>query len=139
MKEDYSLVQEIQVPSVISSICAVETLIDHAASTIELNEDLYGNVLIAVTEAVNNAIIHGNQLNENALISIQVLKKETDICFVVSDNGAGFDYNNLPDPTAPENIEKENGRGVFLMKSLADEVAFNESGNEVTIYFHNHA
>jgi serine/threonine-protein kinase RsbW len=104
-----------------------------------LNEDLYGNVLIAVTEAVNNAIIHGNQLNENALISIQVLKKDTDICFVVSDNGAGFDYNNLPDPTAPENIEKENGRGVFLMKSLADEVAFNDSGNEVSIYFHNHA
>jgi serine/threonine-protein kinase RsbW len=58
---------------------------------------------------------------------------------VISDNGAGFDYNNLPDPTAPENIEKENGRGVFLMKSLADEVAFNDSGNEVSIYFHNHA
>ena len=139
MKEDYSLVQEIQVPSVISSIGAVETLIDHAASTIELNEELYGNVLIAVTEAVNNAIIHGNQLNENALISIQVLKKDADFCFVVSDNGAGFDYNNLPDPTAPENIEKENGRGVFLMKSLADDVAFNDSGNEVTIYFYNHA
>jgi serine/threonine-protein kinase RsbW len=51
------------------------------------------------------------------------------------DEGKGFDYHNLPDPTAPENILKENGRGIFLMKNLSDEIEFNDSGNEVTIYF----
>lgn len=135
MKEGYSLFDEIHLPSVISSIGVVESLIDKAAAELAFNEDVYGNVLIAVTEAVNNAIIHGNKQNENAFISIQVLKNNADFCFVVTDKGVGFDYNNLPDPTAPDNIEKENGRGVFLMKSLADEIDFNESGNEVSIYF----
>lgn len=136
MKEGYSLIDEIQLPSVISSIGVVESLIDTAATELAFNEDVYGNVLIAVTEAVNNAIIHGNMQNENAFISVQVLKNNADFCFVVTDKGVGFDYNNLPDPTAPENIEKENGRGVFLMKSLADEINFNEAGNEVSIYFY---
>jgi serine/threonine-protein kinase RsbW len=56
-------------------------------------------------------------------------------CFKIKDQGKGFDYNNLPDPTAPENILKENGRGIFLMRNLSDEVSFNEAGNEVIIYF----
>ena len=61
--------------------------------------------------------------------------KESDFCFSVKDYGEGFDFNQLPDPTAPENIEKENGRGIYLMKSLSEEVEFNNGGTEVDIYF----
>jgi serine/threonine-protein kinase RsbW len=55
--------------------------------------------------------------------------------FAIKDQGIGFDYNNLPDPTAPENIEKENGRGIFLIKNLSDDVEFNNEGNLITITF----
>ena len=55
--------------------------------------------------------------------------------FKVRDEGAGFDFDNLPDPTAPENLLKENGRGIFLMRNLADEVEFTGEGNEVCLFF----
>jgi serine/threonine-protein kinase RsbW len=58
--------------------------------------------------------------------------------FIISDEGTGFDYYNLPDPTAPENLEKETGRGVFLMKELADQVIFSENGRVVEMYFKTH-
>lgn len=63
------------------------------------------------------------------------MENNTSFCFSVEDEGKGFDYNHLPDPTAPENIEKENGRGIFLMKQLADEVEFENNGTKVFIYF----
>ena len=56
--------------------------------------------------------------------------------FIVTDEGSGFDPDSLPDPTAPENIEKVTGRGIFLMKHLADEVSFSESGNQVELIFY---
>ena len=87
-----------------------------------MNEDAYGNVLIAVTEAVNNAIQHGNKENETLSINVSVSDNEKNVCFSVKDEGQGFDFDNLPDPTAPENILKENGRGIFLMRNLADKV-----------------
>ena len=57
--------------------------------------------------------------------------------FIISDEGHGFDYLNLPDPTDPENIEKPSGRGVFLMKHLADQIIFSENGRVVELYFRN--
>ena len=91
--------------------------------------------MIAVTEAVNNAIQHGNNQDASVDVEIAVGDKETDFCFSVQDQGKGFDFDNLPDPTAPENIEKEHGRGIFLMRSLAEEVEFQDNGRNVTIYF----
>ena len=58
------------------------------------------------------------------------------LAFHVKDEGNGFDYDGLPDPTLPENLEKENGRGVFLMKNLADEITFSEEGKKVELIFH---
>ena len=100
-----------------------------------MNEDAYGNVLIAVTEAVNNAIQHGNKENEALTINVSVSDNDEKVCFSVKDEGPGFDFNNLPDPTAPENLLKENGRGIFLMRNLADEVEFTGEGNEVCLFF----
>jgi len=135
MKEGYVLVNTLSIPSNFDSIPKVESLIDEVCDKLQVNEDYYGNVLIAVTEAVNNAIIHGNKMNTDLNVDVHVGDKETDFCFKVKDFGEGFDYKNLPDPTAPENLEKENGRGIYLMRSLAEAVEFADSGRSVSIFF----
>lgn len=134
-REGFSLVDSLSVPSQIESIPLVETLIDNVCKQLGVQEEVYGNVLIAVTEAVNNAIIHGNRMTEDLLVDVGVYDETQSFLFEVKDNGNGFDHMNLPDPTAPENIEKENGRGIFLMRNLADEVVYNDKGNEVAIIF----
>ncbi|MBL4863222.1 MAG: ATP-binding protein [Crocinitomicaceae bacterium] len=135
MKDGYVVVDSLSIPSDFGSINKVEVLIDKVCEKLDVNEDYYGNVLIAVTEAVNNAIQHGNKMQADLEVDLAVGDKETDFCFSVQDYGEGFDYENLPDPTAPENIEKENGRGIFLMRSLAEDVEFSDNGRKVNIYF----
>ncbi len=135
MKEDFTIIERIKIPSAQSALVEVENLVDSVCSKLAVDEDNYGNVLIAVTEAVNNAIEHGNGNLSSLIVEVAVGDTTHSFCFSITDEGVGFDYLNLPDPTAPENLLKENGRGIFLMKNLADEVVFNDKGNNVTIYF----
>lgn len=121
--------------SEIKNINLVERLIDDISSKYELHSDVYGKLLLAVVEGVNNAIVHGNKLESEKDVVVQYDISENEIQFIISDNGPGFNYKNLPDPTVPENLEKTHGRGIFLMKHLADEVEFNDKGNEVKIVF----
>lgn len=113
----------------------VERLVEDVCEVFNVNEDSYGNILIAVTEAVNNAIYHGNKGNPEKQIKIGFEAHDENIQFCVADEGTGFDYNSLPDPTDPLNIDKPHGRGVFLMKNLADKVEFNKNGQEVLLTF----
>ena len=117
------------------SISMVEKLIDDLREEHNIHEDAYGNILVAVTEAVNNAIGHGNKYDPNRKVKITYELEDGTISFVINDEGPGFDYYNLPDPTAPENLEKPTGRGVFLMKHLADQIIFSENGSTVELYF----
>ncbi|MEY3585740.1 MAG: hypothetical protein RLZZ243_804 [Bacteroidota bacterium] len=135
MKEGFNIIEEVTLPADFQSLVDVENLVEKVCQTVGIQEDAFGNVLIAVTEAVNNAISHGNEQVPSLSIDVAVGDSIDSFCFKIKDQGLGFDYNNLPDPTAPENILKENGRGIFLMRNLSDEVSFNESGNEVIIYF----
>ena len=135
MREGFTLIKSLKLPSNSEAISAVENLVDEICLDLALNEDAYGNVLISVTEAVNNAINHGNKNQNSLIIELLVFDNSTEFCFSITDEGTGFDYKNLPDPTAPENILKENGRGVFLMRNLADEVVFEEEGKKVLLYF----
>lgn len=135
MKEGFTLIDSLSIPSDLSNLTLVETLIDKACQQVSVDEDNYGNVLIAVTEAVNNAIIHGNKLDSSKFVDIGFFDDTEAFGFEIVDKGIGFDFVHLPDPTAPENIEKENGRGIFLMRNLADEVLFNDSGNSVSVIF----
>ena len=135
MNQDYKIIESLKLASDFQSIATIEKLIDKVCSNIGVNEESYGNVLIAVTEAVNNAIQHGNKQNGALEIDVSVLDSTKNICFSVKDEGPGFDFNNLPDPTSPDNILKENGRGIFLMKNLADKVEFTDEGNKVSLFF----
>ena len=135
MIEGYTEIDSLTITSKLQNLPNVEALVDKVCGEIGVSEDMYGNVLIAVTEAVNNAIIHGNSMKAEAEVAVSVVDSESTFGFSVKDSGNGFDHINLPDPTAPENIEKESGRGIFLMRNLADDVQYNESGNTVTVLF----
>jgi serine/threonine-protein kinase RsbW len=126
----------IQVPSLMENIRMIESFIDNAKERFHLNDDIYGNIMIAVTEAVNNAIKHGNSGNKSKNVHLSLSLDESVIRFVVKDEGTGFNYDLLPDPTAPENLEKPGGRGIFLMKHLSDEVSFKENGRVVELSFY---
>ncbi len=130
-----TVIERLVIPSDLSNVSLVESLIDKVCAELNINEDIYGNVLIAVTEAVNNAIIHGNSFNHDKSVVVEVNQDDESFTFRVTDEGAGFDYMNLPDPTAPENIEKENGRGIFLIQNLSDCLDFEENGKVAVITF----
>jgi len=117
------------------NIAVVERLIDQLSEEHSIIPEHYGNVLIAMTEGVNNAIVHGNKLDPEKSVSVTCAIDGKSLVFRITDEGPGFDYNNLPDPTAPENIEKPHGRGVFLMRHLADECAFEDDGRIVELTF----
>jgi serine/threonine-protein kinase RsbW len=117
------------------NLAIVEKLIDDICAEHKVNEDNYGNILVALTEAVNNAIHHGNSGNPEKMVHLTYEAGENELCFIVRDEGPGFNFQALPDPTDPENIDKPNGRGVFLMKHLADEIEFKDNGSTVSIKF----
>lgn len=127
--------QKIRIESKAENIILVERMIEDVCDLFKINEDYYGNILVATTEAVNNAIYHGNQANPNKNIDIFFKSFPDHISFIVKDEGPGFNYSNLPDPTNPENIENPNGRGVFLMRKLADKVSFEDKGSKVVLDF----
>lgn len=126
----------IQVPSLTENIRMIESFIDNAKERFDLDDDIYGNIMIAVTEAVNNAIKHGNSNNKEKNVYLSLALDSSMIKFIIKDEGTGFDYFNLPDPTSPENLEKPGGRGIFLMKHLSDEVEFKDEGREVVLSFY---
>lgn len=123
------------IKSDIKNISLVENLIDDLVEKHEINSDVYGKVLLAVVEGVNNAIFHGNKSNKEKDVIIDYDLNPEKIQFNILDQGSGFNYHNLPDPTLPENVERVSGRGIFLMKHLADDLQFNEKGNEVRLTF----
>ena len=125
----------LQIVSQPESINIVEKLIEDLREEHNIHEDCFGNILVAVTEAVNNAIQHGNQYDAAKKVNITYEVEGDNLMFSVQDEGSGFDYYNLPDPTAPENLEKPTGRGIFLMKHLADQVIFSDNGKTVEMYF----
>jgi serine/threonine-protein kinase RsbW len=126
----------LQLPSKTESIIEVESFVEDIRSKYHLQEDTYANVLICLSEAVNNAIGHGNRNNpdKKVYINLEVIDNKR-LIFNIADEGEGFDYSNLPDPTEPANLENLSGRGVFIIKKLADQCIFNTRGNELELHF----
>jgi serine/threonine-protein kinase RsbW len=123
-------------PSNQQSIDTVEMLLDELNEQLALSENVYTSIWVSLSEALNNAISHGNKRDPGKKVRLSVeLKWDNFICFTVRDEGNGFDHENLPDPTSDELLDKPNGRGVFLMKKLADLALFTNGGNTVDLYF----
>lgn len=100
-----------------------------------IQPDLHCNILVSLTEAVNNAMIHGNCGDESKNVHIKLKKQRNTLAIQVSDEGRGFDPASIPDPTAPENITECGGRGVFLIQQLSDNVHFRNNGSTVEMLF----
>ena len=117
------------------NISRVEAFVERLVDQYKIGPDIYGNILISLTEAVTNAIKHGNNGDQSKRVFVKLIKAKNKITFKISDEGCGFDYECIPDPTAPENLLKIGGRGVFLMRQLSDDVVFSENGSTVEIQF----
>jgi len=125
----------LQLPSKQESITLLENLIEEIADKHNVSEDTFANMMTCLSEAAINAIVHGNKLDPNKKVIVNADIEGRRIIWTVTDEGDGFDYNNLADPTAPENLESLTGRGVFIIKHLADQTIFNTKGNEVELHF----
>lgn len=120
----------------IENIQIIESFIDNAKETFEINDDQYGNIMISVTECISNAIVHGNKSESSRLVHLDLQMEPGLLRCSIEDEGNGFDFNQLPDPTDPANLEKVGGRGIFLMKHLSDEVKFEEGGKKTVLSFY---
>ena len=100
---------------------------------LNIDQNLYPNILISLTEAVNNAMQHGNRFDDNKNIVVECKEKPHQIFLSISDEGSGFDPKKIPDPTTADHIQEEGGRGVFLMKQLTDEIHFLNHGRTVEL------
>lgn len=125
----------LQLPSVRESITLLENLIEEIADKYHVADDIFANMMTCLNEVVTNAIVHGNKLDPEKIVIVNVEVDPRRATWTITDEGEGFDYNNLPDPTAEENLESLTGRGVFIIKHLADQVVFNTKGNEVELLF----
>jgi serine/threonine-protein kinase RsbW len=129
------LYKKLKIESKMSNLRIIENAIDEITGSIGISQDNYGKVMVAALEAVNNAITHGNKADPDKFVEVEIEFENDEIKITVTDQGEGFHPENIPDPTLPENIEELSGRGVFLMKKLADSILFNDTGNSVTMSF----
>ncbi|MFN8261587.1 MAG: ATP-binding protein [Chitinophagales bacterium] len=128
-------VVRLKIHSRLENIAKVESMIETLRVQYCINDEQYGNMLLASVEAVTNAIEHGNNLDEQKIVDIEACKCEASFRLSIRDQGKGFNPDGLPDPTKPEFREQPDGRGVFLMRKLADEVSFREGGRCVEMRF----
>jgi serine/threonine-protein kinase RsbW len=128
--------RQLALPSIPSAIHEVETVVEEIRQELEFKDDVYANIMVALTEAVNNSIIHGNKSDESKKVYMEFeIPNDYRLLVRVHDEGIGFNPDDLPDPTAPENVDKIGGRGVFLMCELSDEIFFSEDGRQVEMIF----
>jgi serine/threonine-protein kinase RsbW len=120
-EDHYSL----EIESDPNNLITVEEFVNYFAKDIGIEEERMNGLLLSVTEATTNAIIHGNKCNLEKKVSINVSINGEKIIIKVKDQGKGFDPSKVPDPTEPQNLLKDSGRGVYLMKVYMDDLKYN--------------
>ena len=126
---------EIIISSDINNIMMVERFIDGFSERFYVPDYLSAHVNLSVIEAVNNAILSGNKRDLNKNVTLIASIENNRLKVTISDEGDGFDFKNIPDPTLPDNLGKSAGRGLYLMKSLSDDIVFSNGGSTVTMFF----
>lgn len=131
------MTEELQL-TIKSSPCQIkyiESFVKNLMCKCKFDQEVYDNILISLTEAVNNAIIHGNKTDISKLVKVNCTEKGQEVVISISDEGEGFNPKKVKDPTLAENIECCGGRGVFIMKELSDEISFLDNGRTVRMHF----
>jgi serine/threonine-protein kinase RsbW len=129
--------RNLKIRSEIESLRVIEKELDIISSELGIAQDNYGKIMVCAMEAVNNAILHGNKSDPGKFVKVVIEGLNDKLSVSVEDEGPGFNPEEIPDPTKPENIEEISGRGIFLMSKLADSISFSEKGNKVTMEFKN--
>lgn len=103
-----------------TEINKIEKLLFKLNEVYNIEQERFVNFSIAVSEALMNAIVHGNRESEEKKVFIDVYESDKEIEIRIKDEGSGFDYSSIPDPTTDENLHKDHGRGLYIMKILTD-------------------
>lgn len=111
----------------------IESIIIQIQKQFPIEKDKFHNILVATTEAIINAIQHGNKNNPDKKVKLTITANKKAILVIVEDEGEGFDPSKLEDPRTPENILKERGRGIFIIKQLADSTTITTSKSGTTV------
>ena len=128
--------EKLTLTSNLTNITIVERFVEEICEHYNLNNTYFGNILLTLTEAFKNAVIHGNQNDSNKKVTILFDAGQKGLSFVISDEGEGFDYDSIPSPVdAEDDAEAEKGRGLFLIRSLTDDVKFTDNGRTVEMVF----
>ena len=130
-EDNYSL----EIESNPNNLLTVEEFVNYFAKDIGIDEARMNGLMLSVTEATTNAIIHANKCDEAKLVKIDVKVENGKVIITVKDEGVGFDPLQVPDPTEPENLLKDSGRGVYLMRFYMDDLKYNitPSGTETIL------
>jgi serine/threonine-protein kinase RsbW len=115
----------IEIPSDPNNLITVEEFVHYFGKELNIEEDKLQNLLLSVTEATTNAIMHANKCDLDKKVTIDVTDTGDKLIVKIIDEGKGFDPGKVPDPTNPENLLKDSGRGIYLMRFYMDEVTYN--------------
>lgn len=116
---------EINISSDPNNLITIEEFVNYVGMEASLNEEKRSNLLLCVSEAVTNAIVHANKQDPGKIVDVKAVLNEKYLTFYIKDQGVGFNPAEVPDPTAPENLMKDHGRGLFLMKMYLHELRYN--------------
>ena len=120
-EKDYHL----EIESNAKNLITVEEFVNYFAVDLNITADKIQGLLLSVTEASTNAIVHGNKSDETKVVTIDATKVDNQLIISVKDQGKGFDPSKIPDPTETDNLLKDSGRGIYLMRVYMDDLKFN--------------
>lgn len=123
--------------SIFQNISYAEKIINLLTSKVNISEEIYGNILLSLSEAINNAIVHGNKFNKDKNVTVNYSISSSELIIEIKDEGEGFDPDEISDPTSDDNIEKLYGRGVFIIISLSDKVEFEYDNGQILRMYYN--
>jgi len=130
-KKDYKL----EISSNPNSLPEVENFLEIIGTENKLDKSILNNLIISINEATTNAMMHGNKGDRGKKVKISISITDDEIISVIKDEGKGFDPSKVPDPTRPENLFKESGRGLFIMNTCCKTVKydFHQDGTQLTL------
>lgn len=113
----------------------VDEFIFDKINPLNLEADTLSNLSLAISEALSNAMVHGNKLDPNKDVTVSIRISSDELMLGIKDQGEGFDPKSVPDPTIPENILKDSGRGIHIMRSFIDKVFYNFTSEGTELKF----
>ncbi|SMO32594.1 ATP-binding protein [Gracilimonas mengyeensis] len=129
------LLETLRLSSSYEEVEKVEGLLSALQDKLGFDDAFYARLMLTVSEAATNGIVHGNKLDASKSVEIAAFTNDGALVVETQDEGEGFNPEDIPDPRADENLYKPSGRGVFLMEEYADEVKYSDGGSKLTLIF----